>query len=51
MPAVKCPNCGLSVQVPEGGRRLCGCGSWLSGTVATPEVVEAEPVLFDPSER
>src|SRR5438552_364401 len=30
MPAVQCQNCGLTVQVPEGGRRLCGCGTWLS---------------------
>jgi MoxR-like ATPase len=30
MPAVRCGNCGLVVQVPPGGRRLCGCGSWLS---------------------
>src|SRR5262245_55582933 len=31
MPAIQCKNCGLMVQVPEGGRRLCGCGAWLSG--------------------
>jgi len=30
MPAIQCRNCGLVVQVPEGGRRLCGCGTWLS---------------------
>jgi MoxR-like ATPase len=30
MPAVQCQTCGLTVQVPEGGRRRCGCGSWLS---------------------
>src|SRR5437773_6859525 len=29
--AVKCTKCGLTVQVPVGGRRLCGCGNWLSG--------------------
>ena len=28
---VTCGKCGLSVQVPTGGRRLCGCGTWLSG--------------------
>jgi MoxR-like ATPase len=35
----------LLVQVPEGGRRLCGCGTWLSGEQAAipVEVVEAEP--------
>ncbi len=31
MPSVQCRNCGLVVQVPAGGRRLCGCGAWLSG--------------------
>ena len=30
MPSVKCSNCGLVVQVPSGGRRLCGCGAWLA---------------------
>jgi MoxR-like ATPase len=28
--AVQCQNCGLVMQVPVGGRRLCGCGTWLS---------------------
>jgi MoxR-like ATPase len=41
MPSVKCTNCGLSVQVPPGGRRLCGCGQWLSAE-GVPEVVVAE---------
>src|ERR1700737_1162213 len=27
---IRCNNCGLVIQVPVGGRRLCGCGSWLS---------------------
>jgi MoxR-like ATPase len=39
MPAVQCPTCGLTVQVPEGGRRLCGCGAWLSAD-DVPVVVE-----------
>src|SRR5262245_55720518 len=30
MKPVQCPNCGLVVQVPPGGRRLCGCGNWLA---------------------
>jgi MoxR-like ATPase len=30
MASVHCGNCGLVVQVPAGGRRLCGCGAWLS---------------------
>ncbi|HEY7329978.1 MAG TPA: MoxR family ATPase [Gemmataceae bacterium] len=31
MPNIRCKTCGLMVQVPAGGRRLCGCGTWLSG--------------------
>ena len=30
MKPIRCSNCGLVVQVPPGGRRLCGCGAWLS---------------------
>jgi MoxR-like ATPase len=30
MTKVRCKNCGLSVQVPPGSSRLCGCGNWLS---------------------
>jgi MoxR-like ATPase len=42
MSSIRCKNCGLLVQVPAGGRRLCGCGAWLSGD----EPVEiVEPVL------
>ncbi|HLW67192.1 MAG TPA: MoxR family ATPase [Gemmataceae bacterium] len=29
MTSVQCDQCGLTVQVPAGGRRLCGCGNWL----------------------
>jgi MoxR-like ATPase len=41
MKPIRCRNCGLVVQVPPGGRRLCGCGAWLSADeepagVATP---------------
>jgi MoxR-like ATPase len=39
MPSIRCKNCGLQVQVPAGGRRLCGCGAWLSGDEPV-EVVE-----------
>jgi MoxR-like ATPase len=50
MPSVKCQTCGLFVQVPEGGRRLCGCGTWLSGDEPVPaaivEAAEAEPTLI-----
>src|SRR5438309_22090 len=41
MPPVQCQNCGLIIQVPDGGRRLCGCGTWLSAD-EVPVVVEAE---------
>src|SRR5947209_8783573 len=37
--AVQCQNCGLTVKVPVGGRRLCGCGTWLSATDAAPVAV------------
>ncbi len=43
MPSVRCENCGLSVQVPPGGRRLCGCGTWLSAEEPL-DIVEAEAV-------
>src|SRR3954468_23940621 len=43
---VKCVKCGLTVQVPAGGRRLCGCGTWLSGD-EIPVVVEAEPAAVE----
>jgi MoxR-like ATPase len=42
MPSVRCNNCGLVVQVPADGRRLCGCGNWLSG-----EEPAIEPIILD----
>src|SRR5438309_11421810 len=48
MPPVQCQNCGLIVQVPDGGRRLCGCGTWLSAD-EIPVVVEA--VATESAER
>jgi MoxR-like ATPase len=48
MPSVQCQNCGLVVQVPAGGRRLCGCGTWLSGVEESgPAVVVGEPLVAD----
>jgi MoxR-like ATPase len=41
--SVKCHTCGLTVQVPAGGRRLCGCGTWLSGDGAKPVAAAAIP--------
>jgi MoxR-like ATPase len=35
---VRCQTCGLTVQVPTGGRRLCGCGTWLSTDEPIPVV-------------
>jgi MoxR-like ATPase len=46
MKPIRCSNCGLVVQVPPGGRRLCGCGTWLSADDdATPEVLPLEADL------
>ncbi len=45
MKAVQCGNCGLTVQVVPGGRRLCGCGNWLSAPEENGEangVIEAD---------
>src|SRR6266849_759958 len=42
MATVRCNNCGLVVQVPADGRRLCGCGNWLSA-----EKEAIEPVLVE----
>src|SRR6516225_3864280 len=43
MPNIRCKTCGLMVQVPAGGRRLCGCGTWLSGD--EPAVAVAEEMI------
>jgi MoxR-like ATPase len=45
MPNIRCKNCGLLVQVPAGGRRLCGCGSWLSGETAEAPAVETLAIV------
>jgi MoxR-like ATPase len=40
------------VQVPAGGRRLCGCGAWLSGGESLPADepnIEDDPVLAEPA--
>src|SRR5271156_2878508 len=43
---VTCAKCGLSVQVPVGGRRLCGCGTWLSGDQPV-QMAAAEPIITE----
>jgi 2-oxoglutarate ferredoxin oxidoreductase subunit alpha len=40
MNSVRCPKCGLNLQITPGGRRLCGCGHWLTAEDA---VLSAEP--------
>ncbi|MGL4552825.1 MAG: AAA family ATPase [Gemmataceae bacterium] len=45
MPSIRCKSCGLLVQVPAGGRRLCGCGAWLSAD----EVPAAAPAAAMPA--
>lgn len=51
--SVTCDKCGLQVQVPAGGKRLCGCGTWLSGELEIPEaeVFTAEPVETEEPKR
>jgi MoxR-like ATPase len=53
MPTIRCKTCGLPVTIPAGGRRLCGCGAWLSGEEEDQlEVAEAvsAPVLAEVAE-
>jgi MoxR-like ATPase len=42
--SVRC-KCGMTAQVPVGGKRLCACGTWLTAEepVAAAEVVDAAP--------
>jgi MoxR-like ATPase len=42
MPSLECQNCGLSVDVPTGGRTQCDCGTWLSAD-GVPEPEEPKP--------
>src|SRR5689334_20513357 len=48
---VRC-KCGLTAQIPAGGKRLCACGKWLTAADAppvaalAPEVEPAEPVVI-----
>jgi MoxR-like ATPase len=42
MKQIRCSNCGLVVQVPPAGRRLCGCGAWLSAD--SEEALDVIPV-------
>jgi MoxR-like ATPase len=52
--SVQCQNCGLTVKVPAGGRRLCGCGTWLSakdGVARVAEVAQLEPIEEEEAPR
>src|SRR5688500_10007238 len=46
--SVTCAKCGVVVQVPAGGKRLCGCGTWLAGEAAL--AAEPDPMVLTPSE-
>src|SRR6266404_5956708 len=41
MKPIRCDHCGLTVQVPPGGRRLCGCGNWLYAPEEEPPPVDS----------
>ncbi len=42
---VRCKKCGLLVQVPPGGKRLCSCGNWIA--VEEPAALAAVPLSPD----
>src|SRR5262245_226583 len=48
---VQCPQCGMLLKVPVGGKRLCVCGAWVSGDAAGLVDVEpaAEPTVAEPT--
>ncbi len=39
---VQCVNCGQTALVPAGGKRLCGCGEWLSAEAVAAQVLMAD---------
>ncbi len=45
--SVRC-KCGLTANIPVGGKRLCACGTWLIGEEPRPAVL-AEPTVAAPS--
>jgi len=47
MKTIRCDHCGLTVQVPPGGRRLCGCGNWLYAPEEEPERADSSLELED----
>jgi MoxR-like ATPase len=47
---VTCSKCRTTMPVPVGGKRLCGCGTWISGTVAATAMPAAMPIPAAPHE-
>src|SRR6516225_2750625 len=46
---VRC-KCGLTAQIPAGGKRLCACGKWLTAEIPVATVApELEPVEVTPA--
>jgi MoxR-like ATPase len=41
--SVTCAKCGMTLPVPAGGKRLCGCGAWISAASGGPPMA-AVPV-------
>jgi MoxR-like ATPase len=51
MKPVRCENCGLTVQVIPGGRRLCGCGNWLYAGVEEEEPIDVVEARMNPTDE
>jgi MoxR-like ATPase len=51
MKPVRCENCGLTVQVIPGGRRLCGCGNWLYAPAEEEEPIEVVEARMNPTDE
>src|SRR5439155_17712216 len=41
---VRCPKCGNNLNVPQGGKRLCSCGTWVTSESASPPALAPEPI-------
>jgi MoxR-like ATPase len=40
---VTCAKCGTTMPIPVGGKRLCGCGAWVSATAGSPPPLPKAP--------
>src|SRR3954454_17593394 len=45
--AATCPNCQRALQVPQGGKRLCSCGSWVAAATPPSQMPSGELVEGD----